>query len=223
MKGIAAATLRNQQILNKIKMGSITWQHIIPTKEHQRFVKRIQEAVEVYLDLVSPEDLASELRTFEKIIRNSPELTRQSLRKLSNEARAVLYGPEQLISALPDYPSQNLHEEVKSRLVSSQSWRSEAGGKRRKHTRIVGPSRTRGRPSCAKIDVLVSRISAAYASATGEPPTRSWSEAEESNIEKIVEDCLSNIGIDDIFSAKAAVRRHIENRQLTPINPLKIN
>ena len=53
-----------------------------------------------------------------------------------------------------------------------------------------------GRPSDAKIDVLVSFISAAYARSVGRPATGSWSDDEESALERIIEDIFANLGID---------------------------
>ena len=214
MTAIQANTLRNQEILNKIAIGSKAWRHVIPTIEQPPFVRRVQKAVEIYLGLVSPHDLGVELRNFEKATRTSSKLATQLFEELSDEAKTALYEPNQLSTPLSDYPAtQNLSDETRSHLISGQSWQPEAGGKRRRHTHIVGPHISKGRPSHAKIDVLVSLISAAYAAATNKKPSRSWSEAVESDIEMIVEDCLANMGIDDVFSAKAGVRRHMKGKK----------
>ena len=213
MTAITTPSFRNQEILNKIAIGSKAWRHVIPPIEQQLFVERVKRAAEIYLDLVSPRDLAVELKDFEEGTRNSPQLTTQLFEELSNGAKTALYGFEQPgASRLNRLAKQDLYDEIRSRLILSQSWKPEAQGKRRRHIHIVGPQMRKGRPSHAKIDVLVSLISAAYAAATNKKPSRSWSEAVESDIEMIVEDCLANMGIDDVYSAKAGVRRHMENR-----------
>ena len=93
--------------------------------------------------------------------------------------------------------------------MQGQRWRVE-GSKRRKLTEIVGPPKRIGRPPAAKIDVLVSFISAAYARAVGRPATQSWTDNDDTALESIIEDIFANLGIDADYSAKRAVRRYIE-------------
>jgi hypothetical protein len=78
-----------------------------------------------------------------------------------------------------------------------------------------------GRPPDEKIDVLVSFLSAAYAHAVGTPATRSWSEDDESAVERIVGDVFANLGIDADYSAKKAVQRHIKRRNALQFKLLK--
>ena len=206
--------LSAEEILSKIQEGSEAWRDIVPSDQHARFVERVQHAVFIYLDLVSPKDLRDELEAFERATRSSSASISQLVSALSAEARDILAGLEPLPSPPDDGAAERgYYNDIRSRLVRAQRWIPE-GKKRRWQTEIVGPPRKMGRPPDAKIDVLVSFICAAYAYAVGKPTARSWSEADESQIETIVEDCLANLGIDDRHSAKKAVQRHIENRNL---------
>jgi hypothetical protein len=178
------------------------------------FVERVQQAVDIYLGLVSPKDLRDELETFEKATRSSTAPISQLVSDLSADAQSILAGTGQLPSPPPDGAAeQGYYNDIRSRLIRAQRWLPE-GGKRRWRTEIVGPAKKRGRPSDARIDVLVSFICAAYADAISKPASRSWSESDESDVEMIVEDCLANLGIDDRHSAKKAVQRHVGNRNL---------
>jgi hypothetical protein len=206
--------LSAEEILSKIQEGSEAWRDIVPSDQHARFVERVQHAVFIYLDLVSPKDLRDELEAFERATRSDSASISQLVSALSAEARDILAGLEPLPSPPDDGAAERgYYNDIRSRLVRAQRWIPE-GKKRRWQTEIVGPPRKMGRPPDAKIDVLVSFICAAYAYAVGKPTARSWSEADESQIETIVEDCLANLGIDDRHSAKKAVQRHIENRNL---------
>ena len=206
--------LNNEGIFRKIKAGSEAWRDIIPPDQHARFVERVQQAVDIYLGIVSPKDLRDELEAFEKATRSDSAAIGQLVSGLSLDAREAL----SISGPLPPVPNSASDEEqyyldIRSRLVSAQRWSPE-GKKRRWRTEIVGAPRKMGRPSDARIDVLVGFICAAYADAVGKPTSRSWSEAGESEIERIVGDCLANSGIDDRHSAKKAVQRHIKNRNL---------
>ena len=206
--------LSAEEILRKIQDGSEAWRDIIPSDQHARFVERVRHAVAIYLDLVSPKDLRDELEAFERATRSSSASISQLVSALSAEARDILAGLEPLPSPPDDGAAeQGYYNDIRSRLVRAQRWIPE-GQKRRWQTEIVGPLRKMGRPPHAKIDVLVSFICFAYAQAVGKPTARSWAEADESQIEIIVGDCLANLGIDDRHSAKKAVQRHIVNRNL---------
>jgi len=205
--------LSAEEILRKIQAGSGAWWDIIPSNQHARFVERVQHAVAIYLDLVSPKDLRDELEAFEKATRSDSGAIEQLVSGLSSDARRALSIsgplPHASNSASDD---EQYYLDIRSRLVRGQRW-SREGKKRRWRTEIVGPPRKMGRPSVARIDVLVGFICAAFADATGKPTARSWSEADESAIERIVGDCFANLGIDDIHSSKKAVQRHISNRR----------
>lgn len=202
------------EIHRKIQAGSKAWRDIIPLDQYAMFVERVQRAVGIYLGLVSPKDLRDELETFEKATRSSIAPISQLVSDLSADAQSILAGTGQLPSPPPDGAAeQGYYNDIRSRLIRAQRWLPE-GGKRRWRTEIVGPAKKRGRPSDARIDVLVSLISAAYADATSKPASRSWSESNESDVEMIVGDCLANLGIDDRHSAKKAVQRHVGNRNL---------
>ena len=206
--------LSAEEILRKTQDGSEAWRDIIPSDQHARFVERVQHAVAIYLGLVSPKDLRDELEAFERATRSSSASISQLVSALSAEARDILAGLEALPSPPDDGAAeQGYYNDIRSRLVRAQRWIPE-GQKRRWQTEIVGPLRKMGRPPHAKIDVLVSFICFAYAQAVGKPTARSWAEADESQIEIIVGDCLANLGIDDRHSAKKAVQRHIVNRNL---------
>ena len=198
--------LSAEEILRKTQDGSEAWRDIIPPDQHARFVERIQHAVAIYLDLVSPKDLRDELEAFERATRSSSASISQLVSALSAEARDILAGLEPLPSPPDDGAAgQDYYNDIRSRLVRAQRWIPE-GKKRRWQTEIVGPPRKMGRPPHAKIDVLVSFICFAYAQAVGKPTERSWSEADESQIETIVEDCLANLGIDDLIGPHGVVQ-----------------
>ena len=212
--------LSAEEILRKTQDGSEAWRDIIPSDQHARFVERVQHAVAIYLGLVSPKDLRDELEAFERATRSSSASISQLVSALSAEARDILAGLEALPSPPDDGAAeQGYYNDIRSRLVRAQRWRVE-GEKRRRRTEIVGPPKKMGRPPDAKIDVLVSFISAAYAYAVGKPVTRSWadeaprswSEETESEVEKIVEDVVESLGINKKYSAKKAVQRHVKER-----------
>jgi len=202
------------EIHRKIDAGSEAWRDIIPSDQRAPLVERVQQAVTIYLSLVSPKDLRDELETFEKATRSSTAPISQLVSDLSADAQSILAGTGQLPSPPPDGAAeQGYYNDIRSRLIRAQRWLPE-GAKRRWQTEIVGPAKKMGRPSDARIDVLVSFICAAYADAISKPASRSWSESDESDVEMIVEDCLANLGIDDRHSAKKAVQRHVGNRNL---------
>jgi hypothetical protein len=200
------------EVFQKIDDGSSAWQDIIPFEEHDRFVEGVKQAVQIYLSLVSPKDLRDELIAFEKATRSPSAPINQLVSGLSPGAQDILSHSGSL-PLPPDDPAalEAYYNDIRSRLLRSQRWKPE-GSKRRKQTKIVGPPKRMGRPPDTKIDALVSFMSAAYAYAVGKPATRSWSEENESAVERIVEDVFANLGIDADYSARKAVRRHIERR-----------
>jgi len=46
------------EIHRKIQAGSKAWRDIIPLDRHAMFVERVQQAVDIYLGLVSPKEFA---------------------------------------------------------------------------------------------------------------------------------------------------------------------
>ena len=207
------------EVFRNIDAGSSAWQDIIPFEEHDRFVQGVKQAVQIYLSLVNPQDLRDELEAFEKATRSPSAPISQLVSGLSADAQDILSHSRPL-PLPPDSASASeaYYNDIRSRLLRGQRWKPE-GSKRRKQTEIVGPPKRMGRPPDEKIDVLVSFLSAAYAHAVGAPATRSWSEDDESAVEKIVEDVFANLGIDADYSAKNAVQRHIERRDALNSKP----
>lgn len=206
--------LSADEIHRKIRAGSEAWRDKIPSGQRARFVGRVQQAVTIYLSLVSPKDLRDELEGLERATRSSAAPISQLVSDLSPGAKDILAGTEQLPSPPPDGAAeQGYYNDIRSRLIRARRWVPE-GEKRRRRTNIVGPAKKMGRPSDARIDVLVSFICAAYADAVGKPASRSWSESDESDIEIIVGDCFANLDVDDIYSAQKAVQRHVASRNL---------
>ena len=209
------------EVFQKLDAGSLAWRDIIPFEEHDRFVKGVKQAVQIYLSLVSPKDLRDELMAFEKATRSPSVPISQLVSYLSPDALDILSHSRPL-PLPPDNPSalEAYYYDIRSRLLQGKRWKLE-GSKRRKQTEIVGPPKQMGRPPDEKIDVLVSFMSAAYAHALGAPATRSWSREEESAVERIVGDVFANLGIDADYSAKKALQRHIERRGALELNSLK--
>ena len=209
-----SSNLSAYEIYKKIHAGSSAWRDIIPSKKHVWFVGRVQIAAKIYLGLISREDLRAELEGLEKATRSPSASIGPLVPGLSVDAQKILAGLGSL-PVLPDDPSamdmETYYNGIRSRLLRSQRWKPE-GDKRRKKTEIVGPPKQIGQPSHAKIDTLVGLISGAYAYATGNLATRSWSDEDESAVERIIEDVLANLGIDDAYSAKKALRRYMEKR-----------
>ena len=58
------------EVIRRIDAGSSAWRDIIPSKEHDRFVGRVKQAVQIYLNLVSPKELRDELEAFDKATRS---------------------------------------------------------------------------------------------------------------------------------------------------------
>ena len=177
--------------------------------------------MQIYLSLVSPKDLRDELEAFEKATRSPSVPISQLVSGLSADAQDMLFHSRPL-PLPPDNPSalEAYYYDIRSRLLQGKRWKLE-GSKRRKQTEIVGPPQRMGRPPDEKIEVLVSFLSAAYAHAVGTPATRSWSEENESAVERIVGDVFANLGIDADYSAKKALRRHIERRGALEFKSLK--
>ena len=211
-----------EEALQKIAAGSRAWRNIIPSEEHGRFVEAVKQAVNMYLKLVSPKDLRDELEAFEKASRSPSPPIVQLVSALSPDAQKVLTH----LTPLPHPPNspsalKAYYLEIRSRLVLGQQWKH-AGDKRRKLTKIVGPPKQMGRPPNTAIDVLVSFISAAYAHSVGEPARQPWSdEDEDTALEVILEDVFRNLLIDDVYSAKKALQRHIEQRNALQLQPTK--
>jgi len=200
------------EVFQRIDAGSSAWRDIVPFEEHDRFVEGVKQAVQIYLSLVSPKDLRDELKAFEKATRTPSAPINQLVSGLSPGAQDILSHS----GSLPLPPNDPLaleayYNDIRSRLLRGQRWRIE-GDRRRKQTEIVGPARRMGRPPDTEIDVLVSFMSAAYGYAVGKPATRSWSEENESAVERIVGDVFANLSIDADYSARKAVQRHIERR-----------
>jgi len=204
--------LSADEIREKIEAGSSAWRGTIPSKEHDRFVGRVQQAVTIYESLVRPKDLRDELEGFERATRSPTAPIGQLVAGLSADAQHILSrsGPLPLPPNNPS-ASEAYYTDIRSRLVRGQRWKSERD-KRRKVTEIVGPPKRMGRPPDADIDVLVGLISGAYVYATGKPSTRYETETIESALESIVEDVFRNMCIDEAYNSKKAVRRHIERR-----------
>jgi hypothetical protein len=213
--------LSADEIREKIEAGSEAWRDIIPFGQHDRFVGRVQQAVTLYLSLISPKDLRDELEGFERATRSPTAPIGQLVAGLSADAQHILSrsGP---LPLPPNNPSASgaYYTDIRSRLVRGQRWKSE-GDKRRKVTEIVGPPKRMGRPPDADIDALVSYISVAYADAVGKSTTGSWSGENESAVERIVGDVFANLGVDAAYSAIKAVQRHIEQRDELKYKPLK--
>jgi len=203
------------KVLDKIDIGKENWRDIIPAKQFDWFVERVNEAIKIFYELWDPPNLAAELRQIEKASRHPPAELLSLVGQATPMARNILEQHDKL-PATPATDDQKVIAEfardVRSRVVASGYWKPE-GPKRRRITKVVGSLPFR-RPKLQRMDMLISFIAAAYVGATGKALTRSWSDDEyESPIEMILGDIIGNLQTNDTNSVKKAIRRHMEKRE----------
>ena len=192
----------------------------VPPKAADRFLHRVKTAVEFYLTL-SNSNIAGELRALASpidAIEHSYQDMATKIAGLSPGARAVLeqFGAIPNASEFKDKRTrERAIETLHGNLVQGAYIKKEK--QQRRYTKKIVGSRSRGRPSNAREQVLVSLLAAAFADATGDSTKRSWSnEYHEhdgySPFERLVEDILVTLDIDDQHSAKKLVQQHVEAR-----------
>jgi len=111
------------EVIRKIDAGSSAWLDIIPSEEHDRFVGRVKQAVQIYLNLVSPKELRDELEAFEKATRSPSAPISQLVPGLSADAQDMLPHSRPL-PLPPDNPSTSdaYYNDIRSHLLRGQRW-----------------------------------------------------------------------------------------------------
>ncbi len=196
----------------KLQGSQQGWAGFFPKAKSDIFFERVKSAVDDFVSLSDQSDLASAVDTLNKACRNPSTALPAILADLKDDVSDLIDHPWNPLPATP----RNLRDwsdfagELESRLVSTDRWKDE--GVRRRRVRKLVSQRSPYRPNKAKLDVLVSRIAAAYAGASGKPVTRSRGTSPETPFEQITADIFANLEIDDIANANTFVIRHVKAR-----------
>ena len=198
----------------KLQGSQQGWAGFFPKAKSDIFFERVKSAVKDFVSLSDQSDLASAVDTLNKACRTPSKTLPAIFNDLKDDLGDLI---DHAWNPLPETP-RNLRGwsdfagELESRLVSTDRWKDE--GVRRRRVRKPIAQRPPSRPSKAKIDVLVSRVAAAYAGASGKRVTRSRGTSPATSFERIIADIFANMEIDDIADSKTFVRRHVEARNL---------
>ena len=151
-------------------------EHKIPQNAFNQFCKRVYSSAQIFLEIDEPKLIAKELREINRIARK-PKYT--LLNVIGKASRGTITLLEDL-KPLPPMPSANdeaglkaYAKDIRERIIIGLSELSD-----RVRSHLTGPS-IKGRPTEARIDVLVSFVAAAYVSATDKGFRRKWDADEE--------------------------------------------
>ena len=177
-----------------------------------QFCKRVHSSTQIFLEIDEPKLIAKELREINKIAKKPDYTLLNVIGKASRGTIALLED----LKPLPPMPSANdeagikaYAKDIRERIIIEVRKSSD-----RVRSHLTGPS-IKGRPTKARIDVLVSFVAAAYVSATGMEFRRAWDAKEDLPFHEILGAifnvlCLSdpsskNLG--DRTSVDEAIRR----------------
>ena len=146
-------------------------EHKIPQDAFNQFCKRVYSSAQIFLEIDEPKLIAKELREINQIARK-PKYT--LLNVIGNASRGTIALLEDL-KPLPPMPSANdeagikaYAKDIRGRIIIRGRKLSD-----RVQNHLIGPS-IKGRPTKARIDILVSFVAAAYVSATDKGFRREW-------------------------------------------------
>ena len=146
-------------------------QNAVPQEKFDQFCNRTYSSIQIFLEIDEPKLIAKELRQINRLAKK-PKYT--LLNVIGNASRGTIALLEDL-KPLPPMPSANdeggikaYAKDIRERIIIGQSKLSD-----RVRSHLTGPS-IKGRPTKARIDVLVSFVAAAYVAATGMEFRREW-------------------------------------------------
>lgn len=178
------------------------------------FVKAVKGACEIYLSLDDPVKIKREINNLAKAIHSRPMDVPKILTQISPGAQELIYN----YGGLPSNNTFTVHkisaealQKLKAAITFSEKIQQDTG---RKTVRTIVKTKM-GRPGNIREAILVSYLATAFAIATDRPSGRSWSNSDDAlpNFERLVEDVLVALLIDDQYSHKTLVRHHIEERE----------
>lgn len=186
--------------------------HAADAAKGKVFVEAIKNACDIYLSLADPAGIAGEIKDLLPAIRRRPMDASRLLAGLSPGARELIDLHDEF--SCSDGSLTPAMEAISVLITAGQVELKK--GKPHERRSLIGQINP-GRPKKSRESVLVSLIAAAYAKATGRPTARSWSGGADASddmsvFERIVEDVLVALLIDDRHSAIHLVRRHVEDR-----------
>jgi len=188
------------------------WEGLIPEENFDWFLARIKTAVGLYYDLPDQTEFSDQLKKIESATTDpSSELVQlvsnasEPVRKLLELNGGELEVPSPGSDGLADFAT-----EIRSRIIVASYWRSERD-QRRRITKLTATLPFK-RPRNARLEMLVSFVSAAYAGATGILVKRSWADDNRQGIEIVLDDIFIAVGIGDARSYLEALRRQVKNR-----------
>ena len=150
---------------------------LIPKDNYDQFLDQVYSAIEIYLDLDEPSMVTKELREINRICQKPNYTLLNILENVSTTTKGLLEGSNLLEGAkpLPTLPDKEdevginaFAQELRQRIIVHMKPLSDRRG-----YRLIGSSKE-GRPSKARIDVLVSFVAAAYVSAAEKGFRRKW-------------------------------------------------
>jgi hypothetical protein len=178
--------------------------HNISQDVFDQFCKRVHSSTQIFLEIDEPKLIAKELREINKIAKK-PDYT--LLNVIGNASRGTIALLEDL-GPLPPMPSANdeagikaYAKDIRERIIIKVNKLSD-----RVKNHLIGPSKN-GRPTKARIDILVSFVAAAYVAATGMGFRRKW-DSEELPFHSILDAVFELLFLD--ASVDEAIGRLIE-------------
>ena len=179
-------------------------EHNISQDAFDQFCKRVHSSTQIFLEIDEPKLIAKELREINKIAKK-PDYT--LLNVIGSASRGTTALLEDL-GPLPPMPSANdeagikaYAKDIRERIIIEVSKSSD-----RVRSHLTGPS-IKGRPTKARIDILVSFVAAAYVAATGMGFRRKW-DSEELPFHSILDAVFELLFLD--ASVDEAIGRLIE-------------
>ncbi len=178
------------------------------------FVKAVKGACEIYLSLDDQVEIKREINNLAKAIHSRPMDVPNILTQISPGAQELIYNYGGL-SSNKVFTAHKISAEALKRLKAaitfSEQIQPDTG---RKKVRTIVKTKM-GRPGNIREAILVSYLATAFAVATDRPSGRSWSNSDGAlpDFERLVEDVLVALLIDDQFSHKTLVRYHVEERE----------
>ena len=177
-------------------------EHNISQDAFIQFCNRAYSSAQIFLEIDEPKLITKEIREINKIAKKPDYTLLNVIRKASHGTVSLLED----LSPLPPMPSaddtsgiETYASEIRGRIIISGRKLSD-----RVRNHLIGPS-IKGRPTKARIDVLVSFVAAAYVSATGQEFRRAWDADEELPFHEILEALFDTLCLDG--SVDESIRR----------------
>jgi hypothetical protein len=170
--------------------------HNISQDVFDQFCKRVHSSTQIFLEIDEPKLIAKELREINKIAKK-PDYTLLNVIGNASRGTIALLMP----SANDEAGIKAYAKDIRERIIIKVNKLSD-----RVKNHLIGPSKN-GRPTKARIDILVSFVAAAYVAATGMGFRRKW-DSEELPFHSILDAVFELLFLD--ASVDEAIGRLIE-------------